>query len=157
LFETIERTTETTDMALRNRVARRWVHVDLLMQLTMKKSILHVKLRDGPPTNRGHRNKSMDGGPVSNRCKSLLIVTTILLLKTASNKTCFIALNRAIRAGFDLIHPLARDQNSRRVRDKIPSAGMLKSSDLLVHSKLPLGMSNNITIGGRLRKRDCRT
>jgi hypothetical protein len=31
LFETIERTAETTDMALRNRVARRWVHVDLLM------------------------------------------------------------------------------------------------------------------------------
>jgi hypothetical protein len=38
LFETIERTTETTDMALRKRVARRWVHVDLLMQLTVKKS-----------------------------------------------------------------------------------------------------------------------
>jgi hypothetical protein len=68
LIDTIERMVETTDMALRNRVARRWVHVDLLMQLTVKKNIIHVKLRDGPPTNKGHRNKSMDSGPVSNRC-----------------------------------------------------------------------------------------
>jgi hypothetical protein len=65
LLEAIERTVETTDMALGNRVARRWVHVDLLMQLTVKKSILHVKLRDGPTTNRGHHNKSMNGGPYS--------------------------------------------------------------------------------------------
>jgi hypothetical protein len=83
---------------------------------------------------------------------------TILLLKTTSNKTRFIALNRAVIPGFDLIDPLARDRNNRRrARDKIPSVGMLKSSDLLGHSKLPLGMSNNITIGGRLRKRDWRT
>jgi hypothetical protein len=114
-------------------------------------------LRDGPPMNRSHHNKSMNSGPVINTSKSHLIATTILLLKTMNNKMRFIALNRAIRAGFDLIDPLARDQNSRRARDKIPSAGMLKSSDLLSHSKLPLGMSNNITIGGRLRKRDCRT
>jgi hypothetical protein len=51
------------------------VHVDL-MQFTVKKSILHVKLKDGPPMNRGHRNRS----------KSLLIVMTVLLLKTTDKK-----------------------------------------------------------------------
>jgi hypothetical protein len=51
LLEAIKRTMETTYMTIRNRVVRRWVHVDLLMQLIVKKSILHVKLRDGPPTN----------------------------------------------------------------------------------------------------------
>jgi hypothetical protein len=83
------------------------VHVDLLMQLTMKKSVLHVKLRDSPPTNRCH--KSMNGGPVSNRSENLLVVTTVLLLKTMSNKTRFKALNRTIRASLDLVGPLARD------------------------------------------------
>jgi hypothetical protein len=156
LLEAIERTAEKTDVAIRNIVARRWVHVDLLLQLTVKKSILHVKLRDGPPTNRGHRNKSVNGSSVSNRSKGLLIVTTVLLQKTTGNKTSFIALNRAIRVGLDLKDPLARDWNGRRVRDKIPSAGTLKSSNLLEHSKLPLRISNNITIGGRLRKRDDR-
>jgi hypothetical protein len=157
LLEAIKRTTETTNVTLRNRVAGRWVHVDLLMQLTMKKNILHVKLRDGPPTNRGHLNKSMNGGPMSNRSKGLFIVTTVLLLKTTGNKTRFIALYRAIRVGLDLMDPLARDQNSRRrVRDKISSAGTLKSSNLLGHSKLPLRISNSIAICYRLRKRDGR-
>jgi hypothetical protein len=156
LLEAIKRTTETTDVTIRNKVVRRWVHVDLLMQLTVKKSILHVKLRDDPPTNRGHHNKGMNSGPVSNRSKCLFIVTTVLLLKTTDNKMRFIALYRAIRAGLDLIDPLARDQNSRRARDKIPSVGMLKSSNLLSHSKLSLKISNNIAIGGRLRKRDDR-
>jgi hypothetical protein len=153
LLEAIERMREMTNMAIENRVARWWVHVDLLMQLTVKKIILHIKLRDSPPTNRGHCNKSMNGGLVSNMSKSFLIVTTVLLLNTTSNKMHFIALNRAIRAGLDLIDTLACDQNSRRVRDKIPSVGMLKSSNLPGHSKLPLRISNNITIGGRIRKR----
>jgi hypothetical protein len=156
LLEAIERTMETTDMALGNRVARRWVHVDL-MQLTVKESILHVKLRDGPLTNRGHHNKSMNSDPVSNRSKSLLIVMTVLLLKTTGNKTRLIELNSAIRASLDLIDPLARDRKCRRVaRDKIPSVGTLKCSNLLSHSKLPLRISNNIAIGDRLRKRDDR-
>jgi hypothetical protein len=109
LLEAIERMAETTNMAIRNRVARRWVHIDLLMQLTVKKSVLHIKLRDNPRTNRGHRNKRMNGGSVSNRSKSLLVVTTVLLLKTTSNKTRFKALNRTIRVSLDLVEPLARD------------------------------------------------
>jgi hypothetical protein len=47
LLENMERTTEMIDVALRNRVAKRWVYVDFLMQPNVKKSILHVKLRDG--------------------------------------------------------------------------------------------------------------
>jgi hypothetical protein len=109
LLEAIERTTETTNMTIKNRVARRWVHVDLLMQLTVKKSVLHVKLRDSPLMNRGHHNKRMNGDLVSNRSKSLLIVMTVLLLKIMSNKMRFKALNRTIRAGLDLINPLTHD------------------------------------------------
>jgi hypothetical protein len=36
LLQAIESTMEMTNMAIRDRVTRRWVHVDLLMQLTMK-------------------------------------------------------------------------------------------------------------------------
>jgi hypothetical protein len=103
------------------------VHVDLLMQLTVKKSIIHVKPRDSPPTNRGHHNNSMNDGPMRNRSKGLLIVTTILLLKRMGNKMRFVALNRAIRAGLDLVDPLARDRNSRRrARNKILGVGTLE-------------------------------
>jgi hypothetical protein len=62
----------------------------------------------------------------------------MLLLKTTSNKTGLVMLERTIRASFDFINPLARDRTSmRRKRNKVPSASMLESSDLLSHSILP--------------------
>jgi hypothetical protein len=64
-------------------------------------------------------------------------------------------LNRAIRESLNLVDPLAHDRNSRRrTRNKIPSVNTLKSSNLLSHSKLPLRMSNSISIDGRLIKGD---
>src|SRR6266508_3299360 len=154
LLEAIERATETTDVTIRNRVSRGRMHVDLLMQLAMKKGILHIKLRDGPSVNRSNNNKSMDSGPMGNRSKGLLIITPILLLRPTCNKTRFIALNGAIRTDLNFVDPLACDGSSRRrKRNKIPSASALKSSNLLSHSELPLRMGNRITIGGRLRER----
>jgi hypothetical protein len=97
----------------------------------------------------------MNDGPMSIRSKGLRIVRTILLLKTTGNKTRFIALNRTTIGCLDLIDPLAHDQNSRRkTRYKIPSVGTLKGANLLGDSKLPHRISNNISIGGSLRKSD---
>src|SRR5438105_1315398 len=58
-------------VTIRNRVSRGRMHVDLLMQLAMNKSILHIKLRDGPSANRSNSNKSMDSGPMGNKSKGL--------------------------------------------------------------------------------------
>jgi hypothetical protein len=44
LLEAIKRTTKSTYVTIRNKVTRRRMHVDFLTQLTMKESILHVKL-----------------------------------------------------------------------------------------------------------------
>ena len=40
----------------------------------------------------------------------------------------------------------------RRERNKVPSAGALKSSDLLSHGMLPFWMTKGIMVGGWLRK-----
>jgi hypothetical protein len=45
LLKAIERMEETTDMAIGNIVARRWVHVDLMQLIVKKKNILHIKPR----------------------------------------------------------------------------------------------------------------
>jgi hypothetical protein len=37
--------------AIRNKIPRRWSHVDLLMEFTIKKGIFDIKLRNGPSTN----------------------------------------------------------------------------------------------------------
>jgi hypothetical protein len=88
---------------------------------------------------------------MSHRSKSLIIVTALLLLKSTSHKTRFIALKSSIRAGLNFVDPLARDgTNTGRRRNKIPSASALKRSNLLGHGKLPFRMTLNIPIRSRL-------
>lgn len=120
------------------------------MQLTIKKGILDIKMRDGPLTDRGHSKESANSSHMSNMRKGLVIVTTMLLLKTTSNQTGLIMLKRTIRLSLNLIDPFTSNRtNMRRKRNKIPHASALKSSNLLSHSKLRLLMKNSITIRGR--------
>jgi hypothetical protein len=48
LLKAIKGATKVTNHALRDRILRWWTHVNILKQLTIKKGILHIKLRDGP-------------------------------------------------------------------------------------------------------------
>jgi hypothetical protein len=140
-----------TNHPIRNKIPRRRLHVNLLMQLTIEKSILNIKLRHGPVANRGDSKKSAHSGHMSHMSKSLIIVTALLLLKATSHKTRFIALKRSIRAGLNFLDPLTRDgTNTGRRRNKIPSASALKQSNLLGHGKLPFGMTLSIPIRSRL-------
>jgi hypothetical protein len=112
--------------------------VNILTQLTIKKGILHIKLRDKPLPNRSHSKKSVNSGHMSNRSKSLIIIPVLLLLKTMSNKTSLIALKRTIRASLILIDPFTSDRmNTWGIGHKIPRASQLKSSNLLSHRVLP--------------------
>jgi hypothetical protein len=103
LLKAIKGATKVTNHALRDRILRWWMHVNILTQLTIKKDILHIKLRDGPSPNRSHDKKSVNSSHMSNKSKSLIIISTKLLLKTTSNKTGLISLKRTIRASLNLI------------------------------------------------------
>jgi hypothetical protein len=157
LLKAIKGSTKVTNHTLRNRIPRWWMHVNILTQLTIKKDILHIKLSYGPLPNRRYGKKSANSGHMSNRSKSLIIITTLLMLKTTSNKTSLIALKRTIRMSLNLIGPLTSDRtNTRGIGHKIPRASPLKSSNLLSHCVLPFRMKNSITIRSWLRKsNDC--
>jgi hypothetical protein len=73
LLKTIKGATKVTNHTLRDRIPRWWTYVSILMQLTIKKDILHIKLRDGPSLNRRHDKKSVTSGHMSNRSKSLIL------------------------------------------------------------------------------------
>jgi hypothetical protein len=129
------------------------MHVNILTQLTIKKCILHIKLRDGPSPNRNHGKKSVNSSHISNISKSLIIISTMLLLKTMSNKMSFISLKRTIRASLNLIYPLTSDQmNTWGTGHKISYASPLKGSNLLSHHVLLFQMKNSIVIRSWLRK-----
>jgi hypothetical protein len=87
---------------------------------------------------------------MGHRGKILIIITTLLLLKTTSHKTRFVAL---IRASLDLVDLLACDgTNTERRRHKIPGAHTFMRSKLLSHGKLPFGMTHYIPIRSRLKR-----
>ena len=90
---------------------------------------------------------SANCGHMSHRCKSLIIVPTMLLLKTTHYKMSFVALKRTISAGLNLVNPLTSDRTDMcGNRYKISCAGALKSSNLLFGSMLPLLMMNGMTV-----------
>uniref|UniRef100_A0A0A8Z132 Uncharacterized protein n=1 Tax=Arundo donax TaxID=35708 RepID=A0A0A8Z132_ARUDO len=62
----------------------------------MKKSILNIQLGDSLRLSGGHCNHSTNCGHVISRSKCLIIISSLSLLKTSSNKTGFISLNRTI-------------------------------------------------------------
>jgi hypothetical protein len=151
LFQAIKRTPKMTDYPIRDRIPGRRLHVNLLTQLTIKKSILNIKLRHRPVLNRSDSKKSAHSSHMSHRGKSLIIVMAVLLLKATSHKTRFVALKRSIRASLNFIDPLTHDRtNTGRGRDNIPGASALKHSNLLSHSKLPFRMTLSIPIRSRL-------
>jgi hypothetical protein len=127
------------------------MHINILTQLTIKKDIIYIKLRDGPPPNRIHDKKSSNSSHISNESKSLIIIMTLLMLKTTRNKTSLITLKRTVRA--HLIDPLISDwTNMWGARYKIPHVSLVKSSNLLNHRVLSFWMKNNIIIRSWLKK-----
>src|SRR5215213_9137792 len=74
LFETIERTSETTNHPIGNRIPRRRLHVNLLTQLAIKKSILNMELGERRAADRSNSKKGRHSSHMSQRGKSLSIV-----------------------------------------------------------------------------------
>jgi hypothetical protein len=112
MFKAIKGVTKVINHTIRDRIPRWWAHVNILTQLTIKKDILHIKLRYVPLPNRSHNKKSVNSGHMSNRSKSLIIMATLLLLKITSNETSLIVLKRIIRASLNLIDPLTSDRTN---------------------------------------------
>jgi len=147
LLEAIKRAAKMTYHTLRDRIPRWWLHIHFLTEFTIKKVILHIKFGYRPLTNGSHGNKSANSGHMSHGCKCLIIVRTMLLLKTPRYKTSFVVLKRTIRTGLKLVNPLTSDRTDMCGNmNKIPCAWGLKSSNLLCYSMLPFLMMHGIIV-----------
>ncbi|KAL1352145.1 hypothetical protein AAHE18_06G145800 [Arachis hypogaea] len=138
LLKTIKCLAKETDFVRRTRITRRWFHIDLLFQISIKKCILHVHLNERPFFDRSNGKKSLNICETSNRSKSLFIVNTMLLHTTLSNQSCLIMVNRTIRASFDLVY-LSTSHNFliRRI-NQILSVCFFKCLNFFLHCLLPI-------------------
>jgi hypothetical protein len=48
LLKAIKGAMKMTNHTLRDKIPKWWTHVNILTQLTIKKDILHIELKDGP-------------------------------------------------------------------------------------------------------------
>jgi hypothetical protein len=140
LLKAIKRATKMTNHALRDRIPRWWTHVNILTQLTFKKCILHVKLRDGLAPNRSHHKKSVNSGHMSNRSKSLIIISTMLLLKTTSSKTSLIRSREPSKRVLTLythLQVIGRTHGGHGIRSHVPvcSRAAISSAITCYHSE----------------------
>ena len=81
LLESIQGLLQQADMIWRSWVdkTRRLLAVDRLLQMAMKKSILHVELMDGPGARDGEAEDNPYRGRFDNRTESLVVVESMLL------------------------------------------------------------------------------
>jgi hypothetical protein len=141
--------TQPANHAIRDTIPQTCLLVYHLTQLSIKKGILAIELKDGTLLNRSNNEKNPYSGHVGNGSKSNLIVTTVFLLKGMCDKTGLLALKRAIRSSLDLMDPFASNRgHQRQQRDKIPSTGVLQSRNLISHGVLSFRADSSLSVGG---------
>ena len=95
--------------------AVRLLAVDRLVQMAVKKGVLHVQLMDRPGARSGDAEDDPDGGRFDNRAERLVVVDAVLLGEAADDLACLVASESAIGVVLLLEDPLARyDVGTRR-------------------------------------------
>ncbi|GMQ07576.1 hypothetical protein CsSME_00051714 [Camellia sinensis var. sinensis] len=74
LLQTIQRTLKTTNLPKEMGKAKGRTYVNLLCEMTIKKSILNIHLIEIPMTNNSNKNQSTDSSHLGNRGKGLFII-----------------------------------------------------------------------------------
>ncbi|GMP86718.1 hypothetical protein CsSME_00039393 [Camellia sinensis var. sinensis] len=110
LFQTMKSTSKITNLPKGVEKAKGRTHVDLLSEMTVKKSILNVHLIEKPMLSSSNKNQGTDNSHLGNRGKCLLIINTVLLRETLGNQTSFVALERTIRMSLDFMDPFTINQ-----------------------------------------------
>ena len=76
--------------------AGRLLAVDRLLEVAVKKSVLHVQLADGPRTRGGDAEDSPDGRVFDHRAERLVVVDAVLLRETPQHPACLVTSKSAI-------------------------------------------------------------
>ena len=85
LLEAIKSTMKATNLTAWVWIARGWLHVHFLLEVSIEESILHIHLIKRPIANNSHSNETFDRCKTRNRSKCFLIVNVILLSKALGN------------------------------------------------------------------------
>ena len=153
LLESVQGLLQDTDVIGCRRVDEtgRLLAVDSLIQVAMKKGVLHVQLMNGPRSGGGDAEDDADGGRLDNRAESLVVVDAVLLRETTNDPPGFMTGEGAISMILVLEDPLAGDNISPRwSRYEAPGAIIHERLVLFMHRSPPIGVGQGGTrVGGQ--------
>jgi hypothetical protein len=138
------------------RVDESWrlLAVDGLLEVAVKKGVLHVQLVNGPGAGRGDAEYGPNGGRFDNRAEGLVVVDALALGEAANNPASLVAGKGPI--GMKLVpeDPLPRhDVGSRGPRNELPGVVVDEGLVLIHHRGTPVGVGQRTAVVRRNRRR----
>ena len=136
LLQPVERTGEQAHVVRMVGVdeTSRLLTEHLLVEVTMQKSIGHVKLVNGPGARNSELENSANRARFDNRGEGVGEVHAGTLAKAAHHPTRLVALKGTVGASLVAQDPLASDDvGTRRPRNKLPRTVALQGVKLLTH------------------------
>jgi len=135
--------------------AVRLLAVDRLVQMAVKKGVLHVQLMYLPGARSGDAEDDADGSRFNNRTECLVVVDVVLLRKTTNDPPGFMASERAISTIFVLEDPLAGDDvGTWRSGYETPCAIIHERLVLVGHRCVPISIGQRSAgVNGQQRPR----
>ena len=119
--------------------AQRLLTVDGLLQVAVKKLILHVKLMNGPAAGGGYAEDDTNGGRFDNRTQRLVVVDVVAPSEAADQPAGLVTGEGAVGVEFMLINPLARHNvGTWRSGYKAPCVVVDQGLVLVCHGRPPL-------------------
>jgi hypothetical protein len=132
--------------------ARRLLAVDRPVEVSVKKSVLHVQLVDGPGTGSGDAENCLDGRRFDHRAESLVVVDVMLLGEAADDPACLVLSKSTVGVVLMLEDPLPGDDvGTRRAWNKPPSTIVEEGLELISHDDSPIGISEPAAVVRRER------
>jgi len=133
----------------------RLLAVDRLVQMAVKKGVLHVQLMYVPGARSGDAEDDADGSRFNNRTECLVVVDVVLLRKTTNDPPGFMASERAISTILVLEDPLAGDDvGTRQSGYEAPCAIIHERLVFIGHRCVPVWIGQSSAgVGGQRRGR----
>ena len=143
LLESVQGLLQDTDVIGCRRVDEtgRLLAVDCLIQMAVKKGVLHVQLmyRPGAGARGGDAEDDPDGSRFDNRAERLVVVDVVLLQEATNDPSGFMASQRAVSMILMLEDSLAGDDiGTRRSRDETPGAIVHERVVFFSHGHTPI-------------------
>jgi hypothetical protein len=123
------------------------LHIDLLIEITVKKCIIHVHIMDFTSLGGSNGKLQIYGIHLHYQSEGLIIVNAMHLLKTFGYYLGFVYDNMSICCALGPIDPYTPEKFPSRGKEKyIPSLFLEERVVILLHGILPKGISSSLAI-----------